>query len=247
MMKSVSVFYRKGRESLKGNWLMSAAATALFFILLIFIYVVLIFLFGVPIGSSLAGTNSPSTRKIVETILFFVAWFFAFSPLLWSYMTMFLGLARGEKLRIGQLFSGYSNTWRITLAFILTSLCQWICLALLILIPVSMNLSLFLQIPFCIVAIAVCFYLRIIFSQFMYVIYDDDEEYIGAVDAIKQSIDLMNGHKWQFLWLDITLMVFMYLICIVTLGIGLFFVLPFMATVYAHFYDSLAQQDVQEA
>lgn len=51
---------------------------------------------------------------------------------------------------------------------------------------------------------------------------------------------MMNGHKMSLFLLDLSFIGW-YLLCILTLGLGLFLVYPYHLTARAHFYEELRQ------
>ena len=59
-----------------------------------------------------------------------------------------------------------------------------------------------------------------------------------AQDAIRRSKELMQGHKAELFWLDLSFIGWA-LLCILTCGIGAFFLAPYTAASHAAFYRSL--------
>jgi uncharacterized membrane protein len=57
-------------------------------------------------------------------------------------------------------------------------------------------------------------------------------------EALRISREMMRGYKWDLFVLDITFIGWI-LLAILTLGIGLVFVTPYMQTASALFYDDL--------
>lgn len=68
----------------------------------------------------------------------------------------------------------------------------------------------------------------------------DDRE-VGVSDALKISKRLMYGHRWQFLCLSMRFFGW-GILCIFTLGIGYFWLIPYMITSYWKFYRSITPQ-----
>ena len=83
---------------------------------------------------------------------------------------------------------------------------------------------------------------RLLVQSFSFFPIFDDED-ISAYDALKQSAHLMKGHKLQLFLLGLLLSIIMAAISIVTLGIGLLFLLPYFYSVHANFYDSLTEDE----
>ena len=84
-------------------------------------------------------------------------------------------------------------------------------------------------------------YIGLSFSQYLYVLFDDEE--ISIIDAMKRSIQLMKGHKLQLFFMVLILVILVVFLSIVTLGIGIFFLLPYMFTAYAHFYEYVSEAE----
>ena len=64
-------------------------------------------------------------------------------------------------------------------------------------------------------------------------------------EALKVSREMMKGHKWDLFVLDITFIGWI-LLSILTLGIGMLFVTPYMQTASALFYDDLRAKTIIE-
>lgn len=65
-----------------------------------------------------------------------------------------------------------------------------------------------------------------------------DNENLGAIDAIRQSWAMMHGNKGRFFYLQISFFG-LSLLCILTLGIGMLWLYPYMMTTEAFFYLDL--------
>lgn len=65
-----------------------------------------------------------------------------------------------------------------------------------------------------------------------------DNENLGAIDAIRQSWAMMHGNKGRFFYLQISFFG-LALLCILTLGIGMLWLYPYMMTAEAFFYLDL--------
>lgn len=69
-------------------------------------------------------------------------------------------------------------------------------------------------------------------------IYADASESIGPMDAMKASRIMMNGHKMKFFYLMLRFIGWIIL-GIITLGIGLLWIMPYMQVSAAKFYDDI--------
>lgn len=81
-------------------------------------------------------------------------------------------------------------------------------------------------------------YLQLLFSQAFYLFIDRPE--LKALELMKCSIKLMNGHKAKLLYIILSF-IGMYLLAMLTLGIGLLWVAPYMNMVKANFYAELTK------
>ena len=78
--------------------------------------------------------------------------------------------------------------------------------------------------------------LDLAYSLVPFIIHDDPQ--IGVRDALKRSRMMMRGHKGQLFVLELTFIGWA-LLCMLTLGIGLLWLQPYMSTSLAHFYDDV--------
>lgn len=74
------------------------------------------------------------------------------------------------------------------------------------------------------------------YSMAFYIMAENPD--IGVMEAINQSKAMMDGHKWRLFCLDISFIGWM-LLGALTLGIGYFFLTPYMKAAQAHFYLDL--------
>lgn len=139
---------------------------------------------------------------------------FVLGPLSYGYYVSFLNSKRtGEVVRIENLFDGFKDYARV----FLTNLLQSIYIVL---------WTLLLIIPGIIKSIA--------YSQTFFVLKDNPELKNNA--AIERSMAMMEGHKMEYFCLTLSFIGWI-LLSILTLGIGLLWVTPYMSTAMAHFYE----------
>lgn len=234
-MKPISIFFSKSSNSMKGNWGIAALATLCMFVLFFVIILGIVLLFGSPKLLMASG----STFSFIWGIIASLALIFAITPLIWSYYAMLLTMVRGGDVSVGQLFNGYNDIGRIGWGYILIALCQGVAnlpIHTLVLYVDSFGVRMILTLLSYVIMIGINIY----FSQFAYILYDDGD--ISAYDALGRSVELMKGHKLQYLCLTLIL-AFIIIIAALPLGIGLLFALPYIATVNAHFYESLTPED----
>jgi uncharacterized membrane protein len=136
-------------------------------------------------------------------------------PLRLGFAMFFLGLSRGEDVAIEHLFKGFNRFGTALAAYLL--MLVFILLWMLLLI-----------VPGIIAAIS--------YSQVFYIIADNPE--IDAMDALSKSKKMMYGYKWKYFCLGLRFVGWV-LLCILTLGIGFLWLMPYMYTSFAKFYDDL--------
>ena len=136
-------------------------------------------------------------------------------PLVWGHFIFFLRLIRDENLDYGHLFDGFNQYFRIFLAELLKGIyiLLW---ALLLIIPGLIK--------------------EYSYAMTEFILKDNPE--MSGEEAICESMRLMQGHKMQLFLLDLS-MIGWLILSILTLGIGLLFLLPYNYTAHAHFYEDL--------
>ena len=74
------------------------------------------------------------------------------------------------------------------------------------------------------------------YSQMFYLMAEDED--LDPGDAQKESMELMEGHKWEYFVLGLSFIPW-YLLCIVTLGIASIYVSPYIQTTLAEYHMRL--------
>ena len=134
-------------------------------------------------------------------------------PLQWGFTVFFLNLIRKGDINYERLFDGYKDFARTFL------------LEFLYVIAMMIGFCLFI-IPGIIISVGLV--------MAPYILKDDPE--ISAMDALKKSWELTNGHKMKLFWLGFSFIGWMIL-SLLTLGIGFLFLVPYMDTAFAHYYE----------
>ena len=129
--------------------------------------------------------------------------------------TFSLAISRNQDARIEQLFQGFNNYVTILGAYLLMIL--YILLWALLLI-----------IPGIIAALS--------YSMTFYILADDDT--IKAQEALDKSKKMMDGYKWKYFCLGLRFIGWA-LLCLLTLGIGFFWLIPYIHVSVAKFYDDI--------
>lgn len=137
-------------------------------------------------------------------------------PLAYGFAILFLDLFReGKPIDIGKLFDGFKDFGRVwgTLILVAIYTILWTCL---LIIPGIVKSYSYALTPF--------------------ILKDEPELKYNA--AIEKSMHMMNGYKMKLFLLDLSFIGWMIL-SVLTLGIGLLFLQPYMNTARAAFYEDL--------
>lgn len=134
-----------------------------------------------------------------------------------------LSMSRKQDARLEQIFEGFNNFGNALVAYLL--------MALFILLW-----TLLLIIPGIIAAIS--------YSMTFFIIAEDST--IKPMDAIDKSKMMMEGYKWKYFCLGIRFFL-LALLCILTLGIGFLWLMPYMQVTMATFYDDLKANTANHA
>jgi uncharacterized membrane protein len=126
-----------------------------------------------------------------------------------------LSISRGKEARLEEIFQGFNNfgTALVTYLLLLLYIFLW---------------TLLLIVPGIIAALG--------YSLTFYILTDDQS--IKPQDALKKSKSMMDGHKEKlfYLWLRFLLLA---ILCILTLGIGFLWLIPYVHVTMAKFYDDV--------
>lgn len=132
-----------------------------------------------------------------------------------SIAAFFLTISRGGKGDLGQMFWGFKHLGTALGTFLLMMLFIYLWMLLLI-------------IPGIIAAYA--------YSMTFFILADDPN--IGCMEALRKSKQMMQGKKGKLFCL-VCRFIGWYLLCCLTLGIGLLWLSPYMHVSFAKFYDDL--------
>jgi uncharacterized membrane protein len=127
-----------------------------------------------------------------------------------------LNISRNNKPKIDDLFEGFRDAMTPIVTFILmvTQIFLW---------------ALLLIIPGIIVAIS--------FSMTFFIMADNPS--LKPIEALNQSREMMNGHKMQYAGIVLRIIA-LALLCILTLGIGFLFLIPYSKVLNAKFYEEIS-------
>lgn len=75
-----------------------------------------------------------------------------------------------------------------------------------------------------------------LYSLSYYVLYDNPDK--SGKEIVETSESLMRGNRWRFFWLGLTFIGW-YILCLLTLGIGFFWLVPYIMVSFVCFYEDL--------
>jgi len=142
-------------------------------------------------------------------------------PLMYGIQLFMLTLSRNEDANLEMLFEGF-KLFEKTLKLYL-----WMVLKVLL-------WTLLLIVPGIIKAIA--------YSQAFYLFVEDNS--LTAKEALQKSEQMMEGYKMKYFLLGLRFFL-LALLCILTLGIGFLWLIPYAQVTLAKFYDDLKANSVE--
>jgi uncharacterized membrane protein len=154
------------------------------------------------------------------SMLFGIGLFIIGGPLTLGYSGYFIRKARGEPVSLNNLFDGF-NLFGPSLLLFLLEFIFIFCWSLLLFIPGLIK---------CLSYSMAFFILR-------------DNPGMNALEAISASKKMMHGRKGRLFGLFLSFIGWV-LLCILTLGIGFLWLVPYMHLSMAHFYEDLKKEQV---
>lgn len=136
-------------------------------------------------------------------------------PFMLGAATFALSISRGREARLEQIFQGFNRFG--------TALGAYLLMVLYVLLW-----TLLLVVPGIIAALS--------YSMTFYILSDDQS--IKAEDALRKSKMMMDGYKLKLFYLCLRFFL-LSLLCILTLGIGFLWLIPFIHVSTAKFYDDI--------
>lgn len=216
-MKNNQDYKNAALAALKDNWAPALVAS----VIVTFIICVII---APTYCANMAVFRQPGFAWVTENLVKIFNWTGPFRFFLLLYPLMMVGyqvahydlLVSGDARVIGNTFrhtfSGYlRNVWAMFLMYLFVFL--W---ALLLIIPGIIKSLAYAMTPFII----------------------KDYPELSANQAINLSMKMMKGRKFDLFWLTLSFIGWMIL-CILTLGIGLFWFMPYWQTTLAAFYQDV--------
>lgn len=140
---------------------------------------------------------------------------FIAGPMMGGLAVFSLAISRNQEVKIEQLFQGFNRFGTYLGAY-------WLMILFIVL------WSLLLIIPGIIAAYG--------YAMTFFILADDSS--IGISEALKKSKEIMSGHKWKYFCLAWRFFGW-FLLCLLSLGIGFFWLFPYMQISFAKFYEDL--------
>ena len=145
-----------------------------------------------------------------------IIYFLVTAPLVVGISFFALKIARDQDPKTDDLFFSFNNNFgNAILANLLVGIFAFIGFILLIIPGIIVSLAL---------------------SQTWFILAENPS--MGSYEAIIKSKDMMKGYKWQYFKIGLRLLL-LGLLCLLTLGIGFLWLIPYQYVVYAKFYEEV--------
>lgn len=200
-------------------------------------------------GLSIASEFGDPTWKTFGSILDFLVAVFIAGPMALGWSRFFLLTARRNRPSLNRLFDGFKFYWKTVGTSLLMGL--YILLAcipmFLVILGATISLPGLRQNPgfplaavFFVLLFAASFIPLILvslnYSMGFFILSDHPD--LGPVTALARSRSLMYGFRWKYACLGARFIGWI-LLSVLTCGLGLLWVMPYMMTANAHFYDDI--------
>lgn len=206
----------QARTVLSGNWGLAVLGYVLYIILLMsFSLFVYSSLFFVSIVSAASGANAGHAVSVMTFFVHIVELLIS-GAFVVGFAGFFLGIAQQAEARLELLFVGFQRFFKSFGVYFFYSLfvALW---TLLFIIP----------------GIIAMFS----YAMAFFVIADDDS--CGPLEALGRSKEMMKGNKWKFFCLHWRFLGWWLLATVFTCGIGYLWLVPYMQTSFAKFYEDV--------
>lgn len=140
-------------------------------------------------------------------------------PLTYGYYILFLRLKREDKIEFDTLFEGFKEYFPVLFTLLIMYIFTFLWSLLLIIPGIMKSYS---------------------YSMTCFLMADNPDLRYDA--AIERSKKIMHGHRMQLFLLDLS-MIGWFILSILSLGIGFFFLAPYIQTAHAEFYEELLKEE----
>ena len=227
---TASEIRQEARKSLTGKWGKAALATLVFFVI---DYVISFVLNLVPAIGAIAST-------VISV------------PLSFGFIVVVMAkLKRGEEISYIEFFKNgfdkFAKVWQVTL-WIFVKMLAPIVVAIVGAIVMTSGVTMsvaesstgsvltILGIIVYLVGIIWAIPRAYSYKLALYIINDNPD--MLAKETVEKSAEIMNGHRWEFFWLQLTFIGWAFLACL-TFGIGMLWLIPYIQVSTVAFYDNL--------
>ena len=234
---------RQALASLRGRWATAVGAALLYGV--------------ITNGLSVASEFGSESWKAVGTLLDLIVVFFISGPMALGWARFFLLTSRRENPDLKHLFDGFNLYWKTIGATLLMILFIGLALIPAFLAGVAggiglamldntglFPLGIFLFIMLMLASFAPAVVVGLNYSQVFFVL--SDQPRLGPATALSRSRSLMFGFRWKYFCLSWRFFGWV-LLGILTCGIGMLWVSPYIMTTHGRFYDDIRMPEEDEA
>ena len=212
-MKQNQEYKNEALAALRGNWAPAVLATLVYYLLTLFLIS--------PYEVAVFRTNSADIMGLMAASrwygVFFLGMILVIGPFLVGYVNSFkkLLVEGDDRITANSFHEGFKPYWRSVWAYLFRGILITLWSLLLVIPGIIKSLS---------------------YAMTMYIVKDHPE--LTVNEAIDLSKDMMYGHKYDLFYLYISFIGW-YLLSILTLGIGTFWLMPYIETAQASFYEDV--------
>ncbi|MDR2865000.1 MAG: DUF975 family protein [Spirochaetaceae bacterium] len=176
-----------------------------------------VFLVHIPFYASIAlnQLHPDVTAFIILHAVLYITSIVIAGPFYLGFAGYFLKRIRGEDIFIKNIFDGFKQFWRGFVLMLLTSIFILLWMLLLFVPGIIKSFS---------------------YSMVFFILHDNPE--MKPNQALKESCRMMKGYKWKLFCLEFSFIGW-GLLGILTLGVGYFWLCPYMYMSIANFYENL--------
>ena len=212
-MKQNQEYKNEALAALRGNWAPAVLATLVYYLLTLFLIS--------PYEVAVFRTNSADIMGLMAASrwygVFLLGIILVIGPFLVGYVNSFkkLLVEGDDRITANSFREGFKPYWRSVWAYLFRGILITLWSLLLVIPGIIKSLS---------------------YAMTMYIVKDHPE--LTVNEAIDLSKDMMYGHKYDLFYLYISFIGW-YLLSILTLGIGTFWLMPYIQTAQASFYEDV--------
>lgn len=155
---------------------------------------------------------------------------------------LYLKLARGIGCKVSDMWYGFSNyADKAIIAQLIIMIKSFVTgIPFIILAGIAATTKNYYVLPFagvaCVFFMIASAYIQLTYSQVSYLMIDHPE--LSATELLAESARIMKGHKLRFFYLQVSF-IGMWLLGLISLYVGFFWIMPYMSMTKADFYEDL--------